>query len=351
MRRLVVARAGVIIPANALFMKRILVITNNLQQASFRLRMEALIDLLAQRGFGLEVQVRPRGWLARRRLLRSAGGYDAVILQRKLLDPWDMRLLHRRARKVFFDVDDAVMFDHSRAGMMARWRMWRRFKAVARQVDGIVAGNEYLADLFRRDGRCQAPVTIVPTVVDPAHYTMKQHGPTLTPTLVWIGSNSTLGYLQDCFPALAEAARLVPGLRLLTIAADPPRNPPVPLEHIRWTVTAEAEGLARGAIGIAPMPANRWTLGKCGFKIIQYMAAGLPVIASPVGANAQIVLPGETGLLPGTMSDWPAAIAALANDPALRTKMGAAARRRVEQSYSLSVAVAAWAKVLDGIAD
>lgn len=340
------AGAGVIIPASGIPMKRILVITNNLQQASFRLRIAALIGPLAQRGLALDVQVRPRRLLARRRLLRSAAGYAAVILQRKLLDPWDIRLLRRHAGKLFLDVDDAVMFDHPHAGIIARWRMRRRFRATARQVDGIVAGNEYLGEYFRREGPSDAQVTIVPTVVDPSRYVVKTHGATPTPTLVWIGSNSTLEYLQGCFPALAEAARLLPGLRLLTIAGDPPRDPPVPLEHVRWTADVEAAALARGDIGIAPTPADRWTLGKCGFKIVQYMAAGLPVIASPVGANAQIVLPGETGLLPPTSGDWPAAIAALAVDAALRARLGAAARRRVEQHYSLATAVDAWAKLL-----
>jgi len=94
------------------------------------------------------------------------------------------------------------------------------------------------------------------------------------------------------------------------------------------------------------MPADRWTLGKCGFKILQYMAAGLPVIASPVGANAQIVLPRQTGFLPQSAAQWADAVASLAADPQVRRAMGSAGRQRVEQEYSLQRAADMWAKVL-----
>jgi glycosyltransferase involved in cell wall biosynthesis len=118
------------------------------------------------------------------------------------------------------------------------------------------------------------------------------------------------------------------------------------VEHFPWSEATEAEALCRGDIGIAPTPRDRWTMGKCGFKILQYMAAGLPVIASPVGANAEIVLPGQTGLLPETPDDWPAAIATLARDPDLRSRWGRAGRERVEHHYSLTQAAAQWAKLL-----
>jgi hypothetical protein len=94
------------------------------------------------------------------------------------------------------------------------------------------------------------------------------------------------------------------------------------------------------------MPVDRWTLGKCGFKILQYMAAGLPVIASPVGANGRIVLPGQTGMLPQSDTEWADAVASLAGDPQLRQTMGSAGRQRVEEEFSLQRAADEWAKVL-----
>ena len=113
-------------------MKRVLVITTNLQQASFRLRVEALRPLLLARGFDLDIQVRPKQWLARRAFLRTAGAYHAVLLQRKLLDPSDARLLRRRAARIFYDIDDAVMFHAHEVGWISQWRTKRRFEATGR---------------------------------------------------------------------------------------------------------------------------------------------------------------------------------------------------------------------------
>jgi glycosyltransferase involved in cell wall biosynthesis len=323
-------------------MKRIMVITTNLQQASFRLRVDALRSLLAERGFELDVKVRPKGWLARRGMLRTASGYHAVLLQRKFLDPSDARLLRRSARRILYDVDDAVMFHAHPVGRISRWRTQRRFEATARIVDHVVAGNEYLAEMFRQHGRS---VTVLPTCVDPGHYRIKQHAPSDGVGLVWIGSRSTLPYLQQQMPAIEEAALKMPGLRLVTIADATIERAKLPIEHIRWTEAEEAEALIRGDIGIAPTPDTPWTRGKCGFKIIQYMAAGLPAIASPVGANAEIVKP-ETGMLATTPAQWTDAALKLASNVQLRRAMGSAGRLRVERDYSLTRAANVWAQLL-----
>lgn len=327
-------------------MKRILVITNNLDQASYRLRIAALIQPLAAHGIELCVQVRPRGLLARRRMLGRADRFDAVILQRKLLDPADARLLGARARRIVYDIDDAVMLpQHPGSGRVARWRAGRRFRGTAAVLDHAVAGNSALAGAFAPFG---VPVTILPTVVDPAHYVVKAHAATDIPALVWIGSRSTLPYLREFLPALEQAARRVRGLRLLTIADATLSSGALTIEHIPWSVDVEAAALIRGDIGIAPTPADDWTRGKCGFKIIQYMAAGLPAIASPVGANSQIIIDQETGLLLRSDADWPDAIGRLAADPMLRARLGAAGRARVEQHYSLQRAVKIWLDLLEG---
>lgn len=328
---------------NLRIVSRVLVITNNLQQASFRLRIQALSEGLRRRGVCFDIHLRPREVLARRRLLKSAADYDAVLLQRKMLDPLDTRLLRKKARKLFFDVDDAVMYHSRPIGPLKRWQTWRRFLATARYADLVVAGNEYLADLFRRHG---ARAIVLPTIVDPAHYQVKSHTACDAPALVWIGSKSTLPYLRQFAPALADAKKRVPSLRLITIADQPLTDAPIPVEHVPWSEQTESAALCRGDIGIAPTPRDRWTLGKCGFKIVQYMAAGLPVIGSPVGANSEIVAPGETGFLPEDPAEWADAVAVLAGDPAKRQAMGTAARKRVEEHFSITRAIDVWAEML-----
>ena len=324
-------------------MKRVMVITTNLKQASFRLWMEALRPLLAERGFEMDVKVRPKNWFARRAMLREAGGYHAVILHRKLLDPSDARLLRRHARRLLFALDDAVMYHPNRVGAFAQWRTTRRFEATARVLDHVVAGNGYLAAMFRARGRS---VTVLPTCLDPAHYRVKTHADARPVGLVWIGSSSTLPYVERQVEAIRLAAARVP-LKLITIAdrtlVD---HPGFDVEHVPWSYEGEADALVRGDIGIAPTPCDRWTLGKCGFKIIQYMAAGLPAVASPVGANAEIVRVGETGLLADTPQEWADAIVRLARDVELRRRMGSAARKRAEREYSLTRAADTWEQLL-----
>jgi glycosyltransferase involved in cell wall biosynthesis len=324
-------------------MKRIMVITTNLQQASFRLWMGALRPMLAERGFDFDVKVRPRGWLARRAMLREARGYHAVILHRKLLDPSDARLLRRHARRLLYSIDDAVMYHANHVGAFAQWRTTRRFEATARVVDTVVAGNEYLAAMFRERGR---EVTVLPTCLDPAHYRVKEHVEVSPINLVWIGSSSTLPYVEQHREAIRHAAQRVP-LRLLTIADRGLSDPGFAAEHVPWSYEGEAGALVRGDIGIAPTPCDRWTLGKCGFKIVQYMAAGLPAVASPVGANAEIVREGETGFLADTPAAWADAIERLARDVELRRRMGRAARGVAEREYSLTRAADTWAKLLE----
>jgi glycosyltransferase involved in cell wall biosynthesis len=304
--------------------------------------MAILPDLLGPAGFEFDFHTRPRKWWGRLKLVASARDYDAVIVQRKLLDPSHARLLRWRSPRVLYDLDDAVMVQRRQIGKWSQFLKRRRFIATARSADHVVAGNEYLAKTFRELG---CAVTILPTVVDPQHYQVKVHAQTSTPALVWIGSRSTLPYLKEWMSAIEAAARRAPGLRLITIANDTVRSDVIPVEHAPWSLEAEAESLCRGDIGIAPTPVDQWSVGKSGFKIIQYMATGLPTIASPVGANAEIVTE-QTGLLPASMEAWTEAIVRLSRDAELRAKMGTEARAVVEREYSLNRARRVWEQAL-----
>jgi glycosyltransferase involved in cell wall biosynthesis len=325
--------------------KRVLVITIDPSEASFRLRLEILRDLLAGDGFTFDFRERPAGFSDRRKLIATVDRYDAVIVQRKLLDPSHARLLRRRAKKSFYDIDDAVMVQRRKISRWSQWLKDRRYLATARAVDHVVAGNEYLAGQMRELG---CTVTVLPTVVDPAHYQVKQHAPTDSPALVWIGSKSTLPYLQQWMPAIEAGAKRVPGLRLITIANDTVRSDVMQVKHLPWSQQTEAQSLLQGDIGIAPTPVDPWSIGKSGFKIIQYMAAGLPTIASPVGANGQIVVDGVTGFLPDSMDQWTDAIAKLASNAEARSAMGAAARREVLERYTRERAASVWRRLLSG---
>jgi glycosyltransferase involved in cell wall biosynthesis len=157
--------------------------------------------------------------------------------------------------------------------------------------------------------------------------------------LVWIGQQSTIRSLDLLRPHLAAAAARLPGLELRIISDTAPDLPGVKVSLRPWSIQTEVEDLAQGDIGITFLPDDAWSQGKCGLRVLQFMAAGLPVVANPVAMNRQMVIPGRTGLLAETPERWAAAIERLAADPSLRSQMGAAGRRLVEQEYS----VAGWA--------
>jgi glycosyltransferase involved in cell wall biosynthesis len=331
-------------------MKRVLVFAPSDQYESepaFRIRILALRDALRQRGCEWDIRVRPKSPWGRMRLARSASEFHAVILHRKMLDPYEARILRKSLpvpRRIIMDIDDATMYHENQLGLVARKRLERRFAATAEILDVVCAGNAYLAEIFHNQGIKN--LHIIPSAVDPSHYPVKNHAPTHRPCLIWIGSASTLKYLEASLPALSLAASRVPGLRLVVICDRPPEQsaPSIPIDFVPWLLTGEKSALLQGDIAIAPTPEDRWTLGKCGFKIVQYLAAGLPVIASPVGVNSQLVA--DAGFLPKSWPDWPPAIEQLAADPALRAQMGARGRARVEQSLSITSAADKWAQVL-----
>jgi glycosyltransferase involved in cell wall biosynthesis len=121
------------------------------------------------------------------------------------------------------------------------------------------------------------------------------------------------------------------------IGAGIEAQPAPGLTLVDWKEATEISELGSIDIGIMPLPDNAWARGKCGYKLIQYGACGLPVIASPVGVNSEIVLEGSTGLLATTRKEWVNALERLLTNDNLRRSLGEAGRQRIENHYSLKV--------------
>jgi glycosyltransferase involved in cell wall biosynthesis len=309
-----------------------------------RYRIRAFTAALAQAGWSLSSQGLDKGAFVRPFQLRRASHFDAVILQRKLLPGWQLSALRRASRHLVYDFDDAVLFrdSYDPRGPQSRWRC-RRFAQTVCTADTIVAGNDFLADCALRSGAKVERVHVIPTCIDSRHYPTARHdrsdsaGPV---DLVWIGSASTLQGLEQSMPIWERLASALPALRLRVICDRFPESFPVPIVPIAWSEQTEARELAAGDIGVSWLPDDLWSRGKCGLKVLQYHAAGLPVIANPVGMHRELVRPGETGLLATTPDEWVDAVIALAADARLRRKMGLLGRERVESGYSVS----AWAE-------
>jgi glycosyltransferase involved in cell wall biosynthesis len=168
--------------------------------------------------------------------------------------------------------------------------------------------------------------------------------------LVWIGQRSTLPSLNLAEPCLAAAAARLPGLRLRVVSDVFPSLRGIDVEPRAWSAATEAADVADADVGISWLPNDPWSLGKCGLKVLQYMAAGLPVVANPVGANNEMVVHGVTGFLVRTPDECADAIGRLAAEPGLRAQLGRAGRELADREYSVPRWGEEWARLCDELA-
>ena len=260
--------------------------------------------------------------------VRDAAEFDVVFVNRDLLAGeviWEQRLLQQNPR-VIFDFDDTIFLgDKKRAHI--EW--------ICRNAAWVTAGNDYLADFARR---LTDKVTVLPTVVDTDGYKVKDHTVTQPAgiRIGWLGSPFSIA--ETLFPHLEMLAALQKqiGFEVVIISKPRPELPATTLKwnFIPWSPETESEIAQHFDIGVMPLVDDEFQRGKCGLKLLQYMAAGLPVISSPVGINRTIAPHG--GYVAAGAAEWRAAISALENDANLRRDLGLRGRKFCEQHYSLS---------------
>jgi glycosyltransferase involved in cell wall biosynthesis len=329
---------------------KLLALVENPEGACCRYRVRPFGPALEQLGIQMEIAGLAKSPWRRVRQLLQAGRADGVLLQRKLLPIWQLLLLRWRAGRLMYDVDDALFQRDSYHPKGAEsWQRAFGFWAAVYAADAVLAGNPFLAD---RVARYIGPQRVyrVPTCVDSRRYPIAQHqraGAEIM--LVWIGQARNLPSLQYVQPALAEAARRIPGLSVRVICDQFPRLEGIQVLPYPWSAETETLALAEADIGICWLPPDTWSLGKCGLKVLQYMAAGLPVVANPVGIHQKLIQHGKTGFLAEGPAEWAEAIGRLASDPALRHRMGQQARAIVEREYDQQQWASRWARIVAGV--
>ena len=276
-------------------------------------------------------------YLRRAGRLASLRRYDLLWVEKELF-PGEPALIERLLAGIgipyVVDYDDATFHRYDRSGNPLLRHLWpRKIDAVMRGAALVIAGNGYLAERARAAGARR--VEILPTVVDPGRYPVRPPPAGEPFTVGWIGTPVTQRYLTPVAGALA--AIVAAGGRVRLVGADRvPDGLPVAATELRpWSEESEANEILGFDVGIMPLDDTEWERGKCGYKLLQYMASARPVVASPVGVNPEIVEQGVTGFLAATPEEWRAALARLRDDPALRTGMGTAGRRRLEAGYSI----------------
>jgi glycosyltransferase involved in cell wall biosynthesis len=301
--------------------------------ASSRCRVYQYLPHLAARG--IEGEVVPRMPSAAE-LWRQAGDAQAVFLQKRLPSLEKLLLLRRRAPRLLFDFDDAIWLRRDDDGAVRPASLRKRLRLVMtlRFADAVVAGNQYLAAYARR---WNPNVAVLPTPIDASYYATRPQPDSLSsPVLGWVGHPDNLCYLQRLEPALAALAGRCPELALRVICSEPYESPSIRVENVPWSLKEEVTNLQALDVGLMPLDDDRWTRGKCGYKALQYMAVGVPVVCSPVGMNQEIIVEGETGLLAGDLDAWERQLSRLIDSSELRQRLGAAGRQFVEQNYSLT---------------
>jgi glycosyltransferase involved in cell wall biosynthesis len=253
--------------------------------------------------------------------------------------------LLQRARWGVYDFDDALWADQ-RGGMhrfFGESAVWAR---AVRSADLVIAGNSYLAEAAAEHN---ATVRVIPSCVEPADYPLKQEysvGP--VPRLVWVGSPATERYLDPLAPALLRVHRLTGARLTLVSAGRRSLGELAPMtDRLRWDGARTDALLADADCGIMPLPDTPFTRGKCAYKLLQYGAAGLPVVASPVGVNGRVI-----GLLGGSAAtdlvSWVDALVELLREPeTVRRERGVTARRAVEEHFSFAAWRGTFLRALD----
>jgi glycosyltransferase involved in cell wall biosynthesis len=269
------------------------------------------------------------------RFYHSLGGYDLLYIHRRLFSPLEFAYVRRRANRVIFDFDDAIMYRSSSAPNPYSFSRRLKFGYLMRRVDFVVAGNEFLKSeaLFYNPR-----VAVVPTSVDLSRYTVKDDSPVRGPmTIGWLGSSSTLKYLRTLMPTLERLYEEYPQFQLKIVCDEFLESERLPVVKKRWTSGEEAADLKSFDIGIMPLTDDPWTRGKCGLKILQYYGVGVPVVCTPVGVNRDIVEDGMNGLWAENEDQWKKKLLLLLQDPGLRRAMGIRGRKKVEEGYRLEV--------------
>lgn len=265
--------------------------------------------------------------------------YDVILLEKEAFPwfpAWFERLMLPWRARLAIDYDDAVFHRYDEhSSRIVRFFLGRKIDSLMRHADMVFAGNDYLAERAKAAG-CRN-VVFVPTVIDLDRYLLTEKRTDNAKVVIgWIGSPATAGYLKLVSAAVERLQREY-SVQFVAIGARADQVQGTPFSSLPWSEKDEVGAILGFDIGIMPLLDAPWERGKCGYKLIQYMACALPVVASPIGVNRQIVKPDSNGFLADTAQDWYDALEKLIRSPELRRRLGQAGRMAVESQYTMQV--------------
>ncbi|MBT2558547.1 glycosyltransferase [Hymenobacter sp. ISL-91] len=279
------------------------------------------------------------GFVRRTAQLLTAGSYDYVFIHREAspIGPpvFEWLLAKVWGKKIIYDFDDAIWIPNTSAAnkIVAGVKWHHKVDSICRWAYKVSCGNAYLRDYARQ---FNPRAVINPTTIDTVHLHNQVRDQAAPGRLIigWTGTHSTLKYIAQVVPVLAKLEQEF-DFEFRVISNQPPELPLRSLVYQPWRKETEIADLLAFHVGLMPLEDDKWAQGKCAFKALQYMSLGEPALVSPVGMNTEVVTDGLNGNICTTPAEWEAALRRLLLDSALRTRMGLAARRTVEQRYSV----------------
>lgn len=279
------------------------------------------------------------GYLKRAVDLVRAPFYDAVYVNLWVTPigfPVFEHMLFAVNSKVIYDIDDMIFLKktHLKESFFQKLKGRQKPFVLMKKAKYVITSAPKLSEIAADLNKHKNVIVISSTLDTTRFKPVSSYQKNQTTTLGWTGTHSTIRFLEPLQPVL-EAVSKERKIKLIVIANMEYKMPEVPTEFISWEEETEVDDLHRIEIGLYPIPANEWSLGKSSLKALTYMAVGLPVVATEYGTNLTVIEDGQTGFLASTDQDWVAHIIKLIDDVELRRKMGMAGRKRVEDFYSV----------------
>jgi glycosyltransferase involved in cell wall biosynthesis len=312
---------------------KVLFLIQGFEVAASRYRVLQYLPYLESKGIEPTVSLYPRGIGQLLLFFRELPAYDVLFLQRKRFQQPLLGLLRRKARRIVFDFDDAVMYHNSKAASPHSRTRRRRFADMVKASDYVIAGNSFLQ---KQAAPFTNHVAVIPSPIDDTRYVLKDYSARKdTVSIGWIGDHGSIHYLQRLRPVFEELGRNYPQAQLEIIC-----DIFFDCDHIKvvkkmWSQENEIEDLRNLDVGVMPLLDDPWSWGKCGLKILQYYGVGVPSVCTPVGVNRDVVQDSVNGFWAMTREEWIAKLSTLIEDAELRKAMGMRGHELVMKSFSL----------------
>ena len=336
--------------------KRILFILKSEKTPSSRIRFIDLLPFLSSRGIEFEVEYLPSSWRRRHRLFKRGRDFDVVVLQKRLPSLWDFRVLRKNATTLVFDFDDAVYLRNASPSENPKdyesSTRRRRFTRIAKESDLLIAANPVLA-AAALDSAPDAKVEIIPSSVDMDIFPPFEKGRPLSspPVVGWVGTRAASSHLLHFAPVL-RAAREKRDFVLRIVSNESFDIPGLKIENERWSLEREADLIRSFDIGIMPLSDDPYSRGKSSYKMLQYMAAGVPALVSAVGMNLDVAGPERTNAaLASTSEEFEAKLVELLDDAKRRNALAEHGRKTVAEQFGRQVVGQLFATVLEKSVD